>query len=140
MLAALSVGPVRGERVQKVSEGSLRRAKQLSVIFSQYITSMMNSGEVCPELVDLNFEIQRVCFTQIFTFRVYLFHFRNKGLDNLKQQRCASLRSRLTDFKYKGNYRTNKPGGAITQLWPCTGNRQHLGTLLLAFIHLSSIC
>ena len=62
MLAALSVGPVRGDRVQKVSEGSIRRAKQLSVIFSQYITSMMNSGEVCPELVDLNFEIQRVSF------------------------------------------------------------------------------
>lgn len=62
MLSALSVGPL-GERVQKVSEGSQRRAKQLSVIFSQYITSMMNSGEVCPELVDLNFEIQQVSFT-----------------------------------------------------------------------------
>lgn len=66
MLSALSVGPL-GERVQKVSEGSQRRAKQLSVIFSQYITSMMNSGEVCPELVDLNFEIQQVKITTDFS-------------------------------------------------------------------------
>jgi len=44
---------------------------------------------------------------------MYLFHFRNKGLDNLEQYRCASLRSRLTDLKYKG-----EPTEVINQVVP----------------------
>ena len=64
MLSAMSAG-LPGESVHKVSEGSVRRAKQLSVIFYQYITSIMNNGEICPELVVLNFEIQRVSFMSV---------------------------------------------------------------------------
>ena len=64
MLDAMSAS-LPGESVHKVSEGSVRRAKQLSVIFYQYITSIMNSGEICPELVVLNFEIQRVSFVSV---------------------------------------------------------------------------
>jgi len=42
------------------TRGNDRRAKQLSVVFNEYITSMISSGEICPELVDLGFEVTKV--------------------------------------------------------------------------------
>lgn len=44
----------------KPVEGNKRRAKILSVIFHKHISSMMNSGEICPELLQLGFTVEQV--------------------------------------------------------------------------------
>ena len=42
------------------SMGSQRRAHQLSVVMYEYITSMINSGEIDPRLPELGVDIFKV--------------------------------------------------------------------------------
>ena len=44
----------------KPSVGKQRRAKQLSVVLYEYISSMINSGEMEPQLADLGIEVIQV--------------------------------------------------------------------------------
>jgi hypothetical protein len=40
--------------------GCQRRARQLSSVFYDYITSLLSCGEICPELNELGFEVVQV--------------------------------------------------------------------------------
>jgi hypothetical protein len=40
--------------------GCQRRARQLSIVFYDYITSLLSCGEVCPELSELGFKVVQV--------------------------------------------------------------------------------
>ena len=53
--------------------GCQRRARQLSVVLYDYITSLLSRGEVCPQLSELGFEVVEV-LENIFaiTFQVSL--------------------------------------------------------------------
>lgn len=63
---------VQGEsKPRQYSEGSARRSQALSTIFQKYVTSMMDSGEVCPELLDLGFSVEKV-LTVFFIFLLWL--------------------------------------------------------------------
>lgn len=45
---------------EKPQTQNFRRAQQLSVVFHNYISNLIFSGEVCPELLDLAFQIEKV--------------------------------------------------------------------------------
>lgn len=50
-----------GQGKSKITEGQRRRAVQVGKVLYDYITSIMNSGELHPKLVESSVEVSKVC-------------------------------------------------------------------------------
>lgn len=86
---------------------NFRRSQQLSVVFHDYISSLIFSGEVCPELLDLAFQIEKVKVVPDFsTVNVYWMtsDSGNEAVIETILPKCsAELRHTLTGLRIMGH-------------------------------------
>lgn len=87
--------------------GNPNRAKQLSVIFHEYITGLISSGEVCPELLNHGFDIVKVQMPpDLSSVNVYWLASGGQKDNEVAAllPKCASaLRSTLTGLRLTGH-------------------------------------
>lgn len=91
----------------KPQRQNFRRAQQLSVVFHNYISSLIFSGEVCPELVDLAFQIENVKVVPDFsTVNVYWMTSdsgNEAAIETILPKCSADLRRTLTGLRIMGH-------------------------------------
>lgn len=91
----------------QMKPGNPHRARQLSVVFHEYITGLISNGEVCPELLDHGFEIVKVQMPpDLSAVNVYWLASGSQKDDEVAAllPKCASaLRSTLTGLRLTGH-------------------------------------
>ncbi|CAK9797424.1 Putative ribosome-binding factor A, mitochondrial [Anthophora plagiata] len=85
---------------------TLRRMNVLNKVFMEYITDMMSTGEINPEILNRNIEISHVKITPDFkTVNVHWINndFQNSNTEELLKQCAFKLRHELSQLRIIGN-------------------------------------
>ncbi|XP_064610643.1 uncharacterized protein LOC135474902 [Liolophura sinensis] len=95
-----------GQRKSKITEGQRRRAVQVGKVLHDYVTSMMNSGELHPKLVECSVEVSKVevvaDFSALNVFWLASGTKTDVETQNLLDSNSGKLRTMLISFRAIG--------------------------------------